>query len=79
MGEAVHNNNTLSGVSDVYTQLQQLFQCVCRANEPFRLSEARFNAHPYRLNALGSATMLIDAVSALFLLHNGNVDNARKI
>lgn len=48
-------------------------------NESYGHYESRFDAQLSKFNSLGSSVVLSDAMAAVFLLANGNVDSAQRI
>lgn len=75
--DAVFKKDSLSVVSNLYTQLQFLFRTFHCNVESFHRLKPRLNAQPNRCNSRSTSTTLPEAVSALFLLNNAEVYSTR--
>ena len=76
---AVCKRDALSAVSDVYRDYMALLNLKRGSNEMFKNFESRFEAQVSKFNAHSTVTKIPEALTALLLLANSNVDDSQRI
>lgn len=76
MVDLVYKRDPLSVTSVVYQKVQKLIETLCSAGETYGNLEARFASQLSKFNAFGSSVQMSEAMAALKILGNSNIDCA---